>query len=194
MSTCYRSECGGFLLLFVTLALLLTLVESLSLRFPFLALVFPLHLPHCTFSNSPYKDGILLAAQIFAVLAFLVSFLGMSLLVLVPLVLFLSTCCCSMNKCGLITSGVLGVLTAAVMVLYAVAITVNVNVNEDELRDTYGDKNYEAIAEQIGYYSTLMYAGASLWIIASVLVFSFACSSRYQQAVRPYETIPAVIV
>lgn len=145
---------------------------------------------------SPYKDDILIAAQVFAVLAFVLSLTGISgaVLSLVTVVLFLSTCCCSMNKCGLITAGVFGILTTLTLILFAVAIPMNLKANEAELRDTYGDTNYEAIYSQFRIRVILMSCGAGLWAIASLLVFAFACSSRYQRVVQSYEQVVAVIV
>eukprot|EP00977_Amphora_coffeiformis_P001862 scaffold360_cov192-Amphora_coffeaeformis.AAC.2 len=86
-----------------------------------------------------------MAAQIFACLAFLLSLTGISgiffaLFALLTVILFLSTCCCSINKGGLITSGVFGILTTLVLVLFAVAIPWNLETNEAEFRDNYGDK------------------------------------------------------
>lgn len=147
---------------------------------------------------SPYKDGILTAAQVFAVLAFLLSFAGILggslLLALVSLVLFLSSCCCSMNKCGLVTAGVFGCVTALVLILLAVAIPANLKDNQDELRKVYGDEAYEAFTDQVETRTSLMMAAAVLWVIASVLIFLFSCTLRYQRAVQSYESVPTVVV
>lgn len=147
-------------------------------------------------TNSPYNDGVLVAAQVFASLAFLLSLTGITavVLALVSVILFLSTCCCSMNKCGLVTSGVFGVLTGLVLILFAIAIPLNLQVNEDELRDMYGDKDYEAMYSQFKIRAALMLGGAALWMIAASLLFIFACSSRHQRVVQSYETVTAVVV
>ena len=99
-----------------------------------------------------------------------------------------------MNKCGLVTSGVFGIFTALILILFAIAIPLNLQVNEDELRDMYGNKNYEAMYSQFKIRAALMLGGAALWMIAASLMFIFACSSRYQRAVQSYETITAVVV
>lgn len=140
---------------------------------------------------SPYKDGFALTAQILSVLAFLLSLAGVSgaVLALFTLVLFLSSCCCTMNKCGLITAGVFGLLTAAVLVFFAIAIPLNMTAHETELRHKYGDAFYDAILHQIKIRTYLMMAGAILWTLASILVFIFACTSRYERMVGSYQEV-----
>ena len=99
-----------------------------------------------------------------------------------------------MNKCGLVTAGAFGVLTSLILVFFAVAIPFNLKANEDELRETYGSKNYDAIYSQIQIRIDLMFGAAALWALASILVFFFACSSRYERVVHSYESVVAVVV
>lgn len=148
-----------------------------------------------SFKRSPYKDGILIAAQVIAVLAFLLSLSGMpgAVIALFTVMLFLSTCCCSVNKCGLITSGVFGILTTLVLVLFAVAIPMDLKTNEAEFRARFGDASYEAVLPQLKIRVTLMISGAVLWTVASILIFIFACT-RYERVVRSYEPVAAEVV
>ena len=98
-----------------------------------------------------------------------------------------------MNKCGLITSGVFGIITMLGLLLFAVAIPMNLKTNEAEFRHNYGDEYYEAIMHQVKIRIGLMIGGAVLWTVASILVFIFACS-RYERVVHSYETVMAVVV
>ena len=92
------------------------------------------------------------------------------------------------------TAAVFGILTTLTLVLFAVAIPMNLRANEAELRATYGDSYYEAIYAQFKIRVVLMSCGAGLWAIASLLMFSFVCSSRYQRVVQSYEQVVAVVV
>ena len=98
-----------------------------------------------------------------------------------------------MNKCGLITSGIVGILTSLVLLFFGIAIPLNVESNEAEWRSQMGDAPYEAYLQQVQIRCALMLGAAALWIIASVLLLVFACA-RYQRAVHSYEEIVAVVV
>lgn len=129
-----------------------------------------------------------------AVLAFILSLGGVSgaILAFVTLVLFLSSCCCTMNKCGLISAGVLGILTAIILTFFAIAIPMNLHNNEGELRNTYGGDFYDAIMDQVKIRTYLMFGGALLWLVASILMFVFA-GSRYDRVVQSYEPVAMAI-
>ena len=98
-----------------------------------------------------------------------------------------------MNKCGLITSGVFGVLTTLALVIFAVAIPLHLQSIETEFRDDYGDEYYEAVWQQVHIRVGFMFGGAVLWALATALMFVFACT-RYERVVHSYETVVAVIV
>eukprot|EP00538_Stauroneis_constricta_P013628 CAMPEP_0119550134 /NCGR_PEP_ID=MMETSP1352-20130426/3713_1 /TAXON_ID=265584 /ORGANISM="Stauroneis constricta, Strain CCMP1120" /LENGTH=317 /DNA_ID=CAMNT_0007595891 /DNA_START=66 /DNA_END=1019 /DNA_ORIENTATION=+ len=72
----------------------------------------------------PYKDVILILAQVFAIIAIFFSFAGvLSILLGFVAVIILSVAfCCRMNKCGLVTAGVFASIAAAGCLLVAILL------------------------------------------------------------------------
>lgn len=163
---------------------------SCSHTIPFvLWFVFLLFLVLCIFGwpcinvciYSPYNDRLAITAPIIAGIAFLPSLGGLlgSVVSLTALILFLTTCCCSMNKQGLITTAVFGALAAVASI--GLAIGIFVRGDDDEDNDSTGDDEDE------DYYNLrpqqeagILLAGGILWIMASVILFIFICT-RYDK-------------
>lgn len=144
-------------------------------------------------------------AQVFAVLAFVASLTGMigAVMGLLTFAFFMGSCCCSCNKCGLVTAGVLGILTAILLAVGALVVPYDLRHNAEEIRDTYGDEIYNDLIGQLPIRMYGMAAGAILWTLASVCLFIFACTGRYTRKTQAYEsldtgtdttTFPAIVV
>jgi len=147
----------------------------------------------------PYKDGCLITAQVLSIPALALSFFGgfwwvMLALGLPAFILFQVTWCCAMNKCGLITGGVLAIVGAGVVVAIGVWIYIIIQAAYDFCESRYGDDDYyqsyydDCINEEaegaLLLYAILSGIAAVLWFASSILVFSFACCKRYDTAVE----------
>ena len=98
-----------------------------------------------------------------------------------------------MRKCGLITSGIMGILTSVLLLFFGLAIPLNVQSNEAAWRSQMGDAYYEAYLHQVHQRCYIMLGAAALWVIASILMLVFACA-RYPHVVHDYEELVAAVV
>mmetsp|Transcript_20684 Transcript_20684/g.58917 ORF Transcript_20684/g.58917 Transcript_20684/m.58917 type:complete len:282 (+) Transcript_20684:458-1303(+) len=146
-------------------------------------------------TNSPYKDGFMITAQILVIIAFLLSFgwwlnwvFGLTALIMLQV-----AWCCTMGRCGLITAGVFAAITGALLAVQAIAVADNgkqhycdEKYEPDEYDDDFFNSGDDWFISRNGSYLcnnysrrlTMLTVTALLWLSTAVTVFIFACSGR----------------
>jgi hypothetical protein len=144
----------------------------------------------------PYSDGLMIAAQIISFVALALSWTTIWTLVIgiVTFILIQVVWCCRMKRCGLITTGILAVLSGAasiaaailVLVLGADAICTSIEDNQPT-DDTFSsqaeqsDFNSSSCSYGINVYIGLAFTSGALWLITALLIFIFSCGERYDK-------------
>lgn len=131
-----------------------------------------------------------MTAPILAGIAFALSVIAGwgALLVFVAFVLFMSSCCCSMTKGGLITTGIFGAIAGATS---AIAAFIYFSLDEGDAVWWDDDDDYYNFSQDeegldnddlrtIRIVGGVILVGAVLWFAAATLLLVFACS-RYDK-------------
>eukprot|EP00980_Cylindrotheca_fusiformis_P009938 scaffold2196_cov99-Cylindrotheca_fusiformis.AAC.1 len=140
-----------------------------------------------------FKDPCLITAQLLSIVALalsLVNLLGWDVYVMLfvglpagmlffglPAFILLQVgCCCTVNKCGFITAGVLAVVGSGLFLVAAVLTFVWTNEEFYNDYDTYSNDFNEDFFDQL-WFGVII---AVLWLITGILVLVFACGHRYK--------------
>ena len=151
--------------------------------------------------HRPYKDNYATIAPIIAGIAFLLSLVGYwgGMFAFVAFILFMSSCCCSMTKGGLVTTAVFGIISGVVSIIMA---SVYFNLSDDDSwlweddDDFWGDDYYNSIGNNgssnnnedlddedlrpFRVVGGILIVGAMAWFVAAVLLLVFVCA-RYDK-------------
>eukprot|EP00980_Cylindrotheca_fusiformis_P022441 scaffold9308_cov115-Cylindrotheca_fusiformis.AAC.4 len=145
----------------------------------------------------PFKDPCLITAQVLSIVAVALSLFNLwgwyvMLFVGLPAFILLQVgWCCTVNKCGFITAGVLALVGSGIVLVAAVLILVWLNEFWDDC-DTYSNyfdddffnqhtdctSDYEESTAIL--WLSLGVISAVLWLITGILVLIFACGQRYK--------------
>ena len=170
----------------------------------------------------PYKDGSLIAAQIISIVAMVLNWWTDPLTGWIGFIAFLClqiVWCCKMNKCGLITVGVissiacLANLIVGILVLSGGLLSI-CNEVETQIKEQYNEYNDSLAADfnddfftgngavagaayvdyndagnvagwlcrgGVTVFGSISIVSGVLWLVVSVLVFTFSCGSRIRQ-------------
>lgn len=138
----------------------------------------------------PYNDGLMVGAQIISFFALLLSWTTMWSLIIgvVTWLLLQIVWCCRMRRCGLITTGIMAVIsgaaciTAAILVLVNGTSTICNSVAADSNDDvTNADDFQDNCTLGLNVYVGLAFGAGALWLITALLLFMFTCGERYDK-------------
>jgi hypothetical protein len=141
----------------------------------------------------------MISAQILSIIAIFLSWAnGITLtLGIVAFVCLQIVWCCRMGKCGLITTGVLSMIAGVCSVVVGILILAvpgststlcaTIESNPDQYDNTFNDDHFNPnnpdfqshCTVGLNVFIAVAFVGGALWLIISLLLFTFACGSRY---------------
>jgi len=154
----------------------------------------------------PYNDGLLITAQILSFIAIILSWTSVITLLmgLVAFICLQLVWCCRMNKCGLITVGVLTIIASIADLIIGIGTFVegsekicdgidasstlfiqNVNVNDNAISqediNNISNELDKNCGPWVNMYAGLALASGILWLIITFLIFYFTCGNRIKR-------------